>query len=138
MTTDTRTPRGVWGIYIAAVAVYFIAVVHRTALGVAGVEALDRFHIQATGLAFLAVTQIATYMVLQIPAGHLLDRFGPRTMMTIGSLLMAAGQLVLAFSDHFAIAIAARVLIGAGDAPIFLSAGAAHRALVPRRARRRC
>ena len=29
-----------WGIYIAAVSVYFIAVVHRTALGVAGVEAL--------------------------------------------------------------------------------------------------
>lgn len=123
MTTAPISTRGVWGIYIAAVAVYFIAVVHRTALGVAGVEALDRFHIQATGLAILAVTQIATYMVLQIPAGHLLDRFGPRSMMTVGSLLMAAGQLVLAFSDHYGLAIAARIMIGAGDAPIFLSAG---------------
>jgi len=121
MTAPT-TQRKVWGIYIAAVAVYFIAVTHRTALGVAGVEALDRFQIQATGLALLSVTQVAAYMLLQIPAGHLLDRFGPRVMMTAGSLLMAAGQLVLALSDHLAIALLARVMIGAGDAPIFLSA----------------
>ncbi len=122
MNSPPRTRRGVWGIYLAAVAVYFVAVVHRTALGVAGVEALERFHVQATGLAFLSVTQIATYAVMQIPSGHLLDRFGPRTMMTVGSLVMAAGQLLLALNDHFALAIAARVLIGAGDAPIFISA----------------
>ena len=112
-----------WGIYVAAVAVYFIAVIHRTALGVAGVEALDRFQIQATGLALLSVTQVATYMVLQIPAGQLIDRLGPRALMVGGSLLMAAGQAVLAFSDHFWLAIVARIMIGAGDAPIFLSAG---------------
>ena len=123
MTDAARIPRGVWGIYVAAVAVYFIAVVHRTALGVAGVEALDRFHIQATGLALLSVTQVAAYMLLQIPAGQLLDRFGPRTMMTVGSLVMAGGQALLAFSDQYWLAIGARIMIGAGDAPIFLSAG---------------
>ncbi len=122
MTQTARAARGVWGIYIAAVCVYFIAVVHRTALGVAGVEALDRFEIEATGLALLSVTQVAAYMLLQIPAGHLLDRFGPRTLMTVGSMLMALGQLVLAVTDNFALAILARILIGAGDAPIFLSA----------------
>jgi MFS family permease len=120
--TAAITQRRVWGIYIAAVAVYFIAVLHRTALGVAGVEALDRFEIQATGLALLSVTQVATYMILQIPAGQLLDRFGPRALMVGGSLLMAAGQAVLAFSDDYALAIGARIMIGAGDAPIFLSA----------------
>jgi MFS family permease len=112
----------VWGIYIAAVAVYFVAIIHRTALGVAGVEALERFNVEATGLAFLAVTQVGAYAAMQIPAGHLLDRFGPRATMTIGSLVMAAGQAILAFSDDYAIALAARVMIGAGDAPIFISA----------------
>jgi MFS family permease len=123
VTDDPRTPRAVWGIYLAALVVYFIAVVHRTALGVAGVEALDRFHVEATGLALLSVTQIGAYAAMQIPAGHLLDRFGPRATMTVGSLVMAAGQLLLAFSDHFGLAIAARIMIGAGDAPIFISAG---------------
>lgn len=123
MTAAPATQRRVWGIYIAAVAVYFVAVVHRTALGVAGVEALDRFNVEATGLALLSVTQIGTYALMQIPSGHLLDRFGPRVMMTVGSLVMAAGQLLLAFSDHYGLAIAARIMIGAGDAPIFISAG---------------
>jgi MFS family permease len=123
VTAAPITQRRVWGIYIAAVAVYFVAVIHRTALGVAGVEALDRFHVEATGLALLSVTQIATYALMQIPSGHLLDRFGPRVTMTVGSLVMASGQLLLAFSDHYGLAIVARIMIGAGDAPIFISAG---------------
>jgi len=120
--TATATQRRVWGIYIAAVAVYFVAVVHRTALGVAGVEALNRFHLEATGLALLSVTQIAAYALMQIPSGHLLDRFGPRATMTVGSLVMAAGQLLLAMNDHYGIALFARFMIGCGDAPIFISA----------------
>ena len=47
--TAAITQRKVWGIYIAAVAVYFVAVVHRTALGVAGVEALERFNVRGDG-----------------------------------------------------------------------------------------
>ena len=120
--TAAITQRKVWGIYIAAVAVYFVAVVHRTALGVAGVEALERFNVEATGLAILSVTQIAAYAAMQIPSGHLLDRFGPRVTMTVGSLVMAAGQLLLAMNDHYGVALAARFMIGCGDAPIFISA----------------
>jgi len=122
VTAALYSQRRVWGIYVAAVAVYFVAVTHRTALGVAGVEALERFNVEATGLALLAVAQVAAYAVMQIPAGHLLDRFGPRATMTVGSLVMAAGQLLLAVSDNYGLAIAARLLIGIGDAPIFISA----------------
>ena len=109
-------------VFAAAVSVYFVAVVHRTALGVAGVEALDRFDTGATGLALLAVAQITAYAAMQIPAGHLLDRFGPRTMMVVGSLIMAAGQGLMAVTDSLTIALAARLLLGVGDAPIFISA----------------
>jgi len=107
---------------IAGVFVYFVAVTHRTALGVAGVEAIDRFGIEAPGLALLSVAQIAAYAVMQIPSGRILDRWGPRTTMIVGSLTMAAGQLLLAVTDHLGLAIIARVLLGAGDAPIFISA----------------
>lgn len=109
-------------VYIAAVLVYFVAIVHRTALGVAGVEALERFDTQATGLAILSVAQVAVYAVMQIPAGHLLDRFGPRRMMVAGAVLMAIGQGAMAVTDSFALALVARVLLGAGDAPVFISA----------------
>ncbi|MDN4471919.1 MFS transporter [Demequina zhanjiangensis] len=117
-----RVPRQAWFVMAAAIGAYFLAVVHRTALGVAGVEAFDRFDIQATGLAMLSVAQIATYAALQLPAGALLDRFGAKRVIVIGSLVMAVGQLMLALADSYPTAIAARILLGAGDAPIFIAA----------------
>lgn len=122
MTHAERAPRAAWIVFGAAVAAYFIAVVHRTALGVAGPEAMDRFGIAATGLALLSVTQIGAYALMQIPAGRLIDRYGPRAVMVSGLLVMSLGQTVLAFAEHTSLALAARVLIGAGDAPIFIGA----------------
>jgi MFS family permease len=117
-----RVSRRAWWVFAAAGAAYFMAIMHRTALGVAGVEAMDRFAIGATALSALSITQIAAYAILQVPSGRLLDRFGPRTVMVAGSLLMAVGQVVMATTENFTWAIVARVLIGAGDAPIFISA----------------
>ncbi len=119
---EERTPRVAWVVYTAAVAAYFIAIVNRTTLGVAGVEAVERFDLQATGLAMLSVTQVAAYAILQIPAGRLLDRYGARAIMTSGLLIMSLGQVLLAFTHSLEIALLARVLIGAGDAPIFIGA----------------
>ena len=56
---------------------------------------------------------------MQIPVGVLLDRFGARPIMAVGMLLMAVGQLVMAFSPNVGIAIVARMLLGAGDATVF-------------------
>src|SRR5690554_1121260 len=111
-----------WAVFAAASFIYFVAVVQRTALGVAGVEALDRFGIEAMGLSLLGIAQIAVYAALQLPAGVLLDRLGPKRMLVIGSLIMGCGQLLLAVTDNIWMALAARVLIGAGDAPVFIAA----------------
>src|SRR5690606_32525192 len=48
--------------------------------------------------------------------------FGPMRVMVVGSLLMAFGQAAMALTDSFALALAARVLLGAGDGPVFISA----------------
>jgi len=120
--TRTATPRAAWAILGAAAFIYFVAIVQRTSLGIAGVEALERFGVEAIGLSMLSVVQISVYASLQLPAGALLDRLGPRRMLVIGSLIMGVGQLTLAFADTIWLALAARVLIGAGDAPIFVAA----------------
>ncbi|QCB94477.1 MFS transporter [Cellulomonas shaoxiangyii] len=114
--------RGAVVVYTAAALAYLVAVVHRTALGVAGVDAIERFGLSATGLAAFSVVQLAVYAALQIPAGQLLDRFGARALVAGGSLVMAVGQALLAWADDVPTAIVARVLIGAGDAGIFISA----------------
>lgn len=108
-----------WLIWTVGVAAYVLAVTNRTSLGAVGVDAAERFQADASTLALFAVVQLAVYGGMQIPVGVLLDRYGSRPIMTIGMLLMAAGQLTMALSPSIGIALLARVLLGAGDAAIF-------------------
>ncbi|WP_324273084.1 MFS transporter [Blastococcus brunescens] len=100
---------------------YAVAVFHRSSLGVAAVEAQERFSAGASAVSLFLVLQLAVYAGLQVPVGVALDRFGSRRMILAGALTMAAGQLVLALADDVPTAVAARVLVGAGDAMTFIS-----------------
>ncbi len=108
----------VWGVGVGA---YVVAVLQRTTLGVSGVEAAERFHVTASALSSLAVVQLIVYAALQVPVGVLLDRLGPRAMIALGGVLMALGQLILAFAPDITQAVIGRLLVGAGDAFTFIS-----------------
>ncbi len=101
------------------VAAYMLAVVNRSSLSAVGIDTAERFGADAATLSMFAVVQLAVYGGMQIPVGLLLDRYGARPIMAIGMLLMAVGQLTLAFSPSVGVAIFARVLLGAGDAAVF-------------------
>ena len=124
MTADPRSRITVRAltVWAAAVLVYLAAITGRTSFGVAGVEALDRFGVDASRLAVFTAVQVGVYALAQIPVGLAIDRFGARRTMVVGALVMATGQIVLALTASYPIAILARVLIGAGDASAFLSA----------------
>ncbi len=113
--------RRAWAIWIVAMAVYVLAVFHRSSLGVAGLIASERFDISASQLAFFTVLQLFVYAAMQIPVGVLLDRFGSRRLLLVGLVMMTLGQLGFAFTTSFPAAIVARAVIGAGDAMIFIS-----------------
>jgi MFS family permease len=108
-------------VWLVGLLAYAVAVFHRASLGVAGVEAQERFSAGASAVSLFLVLQLAVYAGLQVPVGVALDRFGSRRMILAGALTMAAGQLVLALATDVPTAIAARVLVGAGDAMTFIS-----------------
>jgi MFS family permease len=108
-------------VWLVALVAYAVAVFHRASLGVAGVEAQERFSAGASAVSLFLVLQLAVYAALQVPVGVALDRFGSRRMILAGALTMAAGQLVLALATDVPTALAARVLVGAGDAMTFIS-----------------
>ena len=100
---------------------YTAAVFSRASLGVTGVQAQERFDAGASVLSTFVVLQLVVYAGLQVPVGVALDRFGSRRMLVAGALALAAGQLTLALAESVPAAIAARVLVGAGDAMTFIS-----------------
>ena len=108
-------------VYAVALTAYVAAVFHRSSLGVTGVDAADRFHINASALAIFSVAQLAVYAAMQVPVGVLLDRFGSRRLLLTGGALMVAGQLCFAVATDVRLAVAARVLVGLGDAMTFIS-----------------
>lgn len=109
-------------VWIAAIIAYAIAVLQRTTMGVAGLEATERFGASATIVSTFVVLQLAVYAIAQIPAGVLLDRYGSRVTLTAGAVLMAAGQLLMSQTDTVGVAMIARIILGAGDALTFSSA----------------
>ncbi|GAB3754730.1 MFS transporter [Zhihengliuella somnathii] len=122
MSTLTGAPGWrMWTIWCVAVAGYVLAIVNRTSLSAVGVDAAERFAADASMLSLLAVLQLVVYASMQIPVGLLLDRFGARPIMVIGMILMALGQLAIAFAPTLGIAVFARMLVGAGDAAVFPS-----------------
>ncbi|MEO8094316.1 MAG: MFS transporter [Pseudolysinimonas sp.] len=110
-----------WVVFGGAVFTYIIGVTQRTTFGVLGVDATERFHVTAATISTIAVVQIVTYAALQIPVGVLADRIGPRTLIVSGALIMAAGQVLLAFAPAFGVALFARIMLGVGDAFTFVS-----------------
>lgn len=108
-----------WIVYLIAALAYASAILQRTTLGAVGLEATERFMAPAGIVSVFAVMQLAVYAAMQIPAGVVLDRRGTRFMVTLGSAIMAAGQLLMSQADTLTLGVIARVLVGVGDACIF-------------------
>ena len=118
MNIATRRSWAVWGVAVFA---YAVAVFQRTSLAVAADLATSRFHIGASVLSLFAVLQLVMYAAMQIPVGVLVDRIGSRAMIALGGGVMAGGQLLLSLAHEPGPAVAARVLVGVGDAMTFIA-----------------
>nr|WP_202542583.1 MFS transporter [Streptomyces sp. SID2563] len=113
-----RRAAWVWGI---GVAVYFVAIIFRTSLGVAGLDAADRFDVNASALSTFSILQLLVYAGMQIPVGLMVDRLGTKKVLTLGAVLFTLGQLGFALSPSYGTALASRALLGCGDAMTFIS-----------------
>jgi MFS family permease len=107
-------------VWTVGLLVYVLAVFHRSSLGVAGLVAAERFHISATQLATFTMLQLLVYAGMQIPVGLAVDRFGSRSVLFTGLVLMTVAQGVFAFAETFPVALVARGFVGVGDAMTFI------------------
>lgn len=101
---------------------YGVTILQRTSMSVSGLFAVERFDVGPSVLSVFVFLQLLVYALCQVPVGLALDRFGARAVLTTGALVAALGQFVLAHTDHVALALLARAVIGLGDAATFISA----------------
>jgi sugar phosphate permease len=79
-------------------------------------------HLSATGIGALLSVFSLTYGFAQIPSGWLLDRWGPRVILSAGMLLWSLAQVATGMVSSFAALVATRIGLGVGEAP-FLPGG---------------
>lgn len=116
-----RARRSAWIVWATGCGVYFLAVLHRSSLGVAGPEAVERLHITSAQLGIFVMLQLGVYAVMQIPSGLAIDRWGPRRVLLVATLVLGIAQTTFAFATTYPVALGARALLGVGDAAVYIS-----------------
>jgi predicted MFS family arabinose efflux permease len=113
--------RRAWVVWATAVLTYLVTVLHRGSMSVAGLQAAERFHISASALASFTVVQLTVYAAMQVPVGVLLDRYGSKRLLITASGLLFVAQSAFSLVDSYPAALAARAVLGVGDALVFIS-----------------
>lgn len=81
---------------------------------------MQTFQVTAEGFGVISAFYFYAYAPMQLPAGLMFDRFGPRRLMTFALLLCAFGSFFFASTESVVTAALGRFMIGVGSAFSFI------------------
>jgi sugar phosphate permease len=110
-----------WMVWACAALFFCYQFLLRVSPSVMTHELMSDFHVDACALGTLTSFYFYAYASLQLPVGTLLDKFGPRRLLTCAALLCTGGSLLFSSAETVMLASMGRFLIGAGSAFGFLS-----------------
>ena len=97
----------------------------RVNLSVATQPLEHEFHLSQTEMGIILSAYLWSYVLLQIPVGAMLDRFGVTWLVRIGTFVWALATYMTAIVSGLGLVILSRILLGAAEAPIFPGAAKA-------------
>jgi predicted MFS family arabinose efflux permease len=100
---------------------YLLSYIFRTVNAVVGPRLAAELQIDVPALGVLTSAYFIGFVLLQIPAGVMLDRYGPRRVQTGLLLLAAIGAAIFALSSSLTMLGIGRTLIGAGVAACLMA-----------------
>ncbi len=103
-------------LYLAFASGYLLSYLYRTVNAVISPELTRELALSPGALGLLTSAYFVGFATMQIPAGMLLDRYGPRRVEPVLLLVAGTGALAFGLADGEAELLAARALIGAGVA----------------------
>ncbi len=83
---------------------------------------IKAFHIDAVQFGLLSSAFFYAYLILQIPGGILLDRYGARRVLSVGITLCVITTVWFGMAHSFAAAEASRIIMGLATAPAVAAA----------------
>lgn len=108
-----------WGIAVLLGVGVLINYFDRVNLSVSHDALVHDFHITDVTFGLLASAYSWTYAALQVPVGVILDRFGVKLIGRISALIWSISSFFSAFAPGVSSFLAARLLLGIGEAPTF-------------------
>lgn len=111
-----------WLAWTAAATFFFYAFVLRVSPSVMVGELMAEFQVGGAVFGTLSSLYFYTYAPLQLPVGIMMDKYGPRLMISIAAALAALGALLFALAPSLEVAYLARLLIGFGSGFSFVGA----------------
>lgn len=105
-----------WIIWLLSAFFMFYKYALEVSPSVMNLELMRAFDINGAALGNLAACYFYAYLIMQIPAGLLIDRFGPRKITTVAIAICALGGFIFAKADSLLVASIGRFLTGAGAA----------------------
>jgi MFS family permease len=103
-------------ICILAATFYMYEFTLQVSLGVMTNELMQDLNLNAASLGLVSAFYYYAYTPMQVPAGFLHDRFGPRITLTVAIFTCAVGALCFSFSNSMIHASLGRFLMGIGSA----------------------
>lgn len=80
----------------------------------------EHFNLSATGFGHISSIYYYAYVPMQLPVGLLLDRYGPRRLLTLACFICVIGTFLFTGTSSFWIAALGRFLVGLGSAFAFV------------------
>src|SRR5262245_48621894 len=105
-------------------AISAIAYLDRVNFSIAGPAIKDEFHLDNIRLGWVFSAFVAGYALFQAPGGRLADRFGPRNILTVGTVWWAVFTALTAMvpstlAGAVVVLMVVRFLLGIGEAVVY-------------------
>ena len=93
---------------------YTVSQFLRTSVGVLSPNLMHDFNINPNNMGLLGGVFFLSFAIFQIPAGILIDKYGPRKVMSVVITFAVLGSIIFALSNSFYTLLIGRVLMGLG------------------------
>ena len=105
-----------WWIFAVSCSLFFLSQFYRVSNAVIAPQLLSDLSVDTKGLGLISACFFYAFALTQIPISLLLDKVGPRSMMTTLSAVGIFGAIIFSWADSMALGVTGRVLMGVGMA----------------------